>query len=97
MTNFDKLDQVRELARARAQEDFEYLCNNVLGLALPPSVCDLSQGDGGIELSPGRLIALRKAQQTWLYLQGRAERPLHLPETFEWLFGRNEQREEYAA
>lgn len=99
MTAFDRLDEVRSTARARAVEDFEFFANHVCGAQLGVEVClqvaqgveqeqDVEQVRGVFDALPQglRLHALR-AFDAWLFVLGQKDELVHSPsETFDWLF-----------
>lgn len=92
MVSFDRLDQVRTLARARAVEDFSYFVGAVLGLQqFDLQWCEdvqakvLSHGVHTV-LHEKQAVADR-ALQLWLVVLGlRTERVERPTETFSWLF-----------
>lgn len=94
LTAFDRLDEVRSAARARAVEDFEFFCSGVLGLSLPSGICtEIQQGilqgrEVRINLEPRRLeVQVERAIVAWRVVLGKSGEVVHGPsETFEWLF-----------
>lgn len=92
---FDRLAEVRDVARARAREDFEYFANYVMGAQLPAAYCvawqrKLERGEElpeSIVLSPGQLRSAENAMKAWFVLTGMDEQDFIPSETFVWLFG----------
>lgn len=95
--NLDALSEVRSAARARAQEDFEYFANSVLGLRLTQSFCSdvqkrVEAHNEEFILTPARAEA--SALNAWLVVLGRRDiSALDVQgETFCWLFGEYAKR-----
>src|SRR5678816_1212725 len=102
MTSFDRLDDVRAVARARAVESFEYFLFHVLGSRVPCGVGDIVQksvelGLQGemlfllpVQLTQREHVELRRALELWLVVIGRKQGVVlghEAPsETFAWLF-----------
>lgn len=89
--SFDQLDAVRQSARARAVEDFDFFTNGVMGLRVPHDVCSsvqraVEQGEQ-IAISCKRPQEVERALGAWLVVIGKGG-VLTAPysETFEWLF-----------
>lgn len=89
---FDRLEEVRSVARARAQEDFGFFCSRVLGLHLEDSVALAVQehvergGPLTLNLQGAYKTRLLHALEAWLVVL-RGETVDNAPsDTFEWLF-----------
>lgn len=91
ITSFDKLQEVRSVARARAVEDFAYFAGAVLGVRLPAEHCLHVQRQvelhGVFTVLPEQQKHADAALLAWLTVLGLREGPVRVQsETFEWLF-----------
>lgn len=98
MTHFDKLYEVRDVARARALEDFEYFANSVMGVNVARATCDVVQElvlKGRVssltqfDLPQHKLRSLQNAAMGWMILlHGHADMHERFAPnaTYEWLF-----------
>lgn len=91
---FDKLTEVRDVARARAREDFEYFANYVMGAQLPTEFCTAWQRnlELGTEmpeciLSPGQMRNADNVVKAWFVLLDRDVQDFTPSQTYIWLFG----------
>lgn len=91
---FERLDEVRSVARARAQEDFGFFCSRVLGyvfndelaLRAQRSVEDGSQTLIVVELEGVQRKRFMTALGLWVALLHGEQVDSAPSETFEWLF-----------
>lgn len=92
---FERLDEVRSAARARAQEDFEFFCRGVLGfevstsdaLAIQPELLKGRRFDLQRLENKRYALQLERAMIAWQVVVGLSGEIVHGPsETFEWLF-----------
>lgn len=86
-SQFDKLDELRSFARARAEEDFEYFANNVLGANYNSEFCSAVQNAVvlGTELhleDKKRVVVL----DAWKAVIEKRKVRSAPSETFKWLF-----------
>lgn len=94
--SFDRLLEVRSVARARAVEDFEFFANYVLGLSVPKELCStvqraVEQGQDVVLTGVRNPKRLENALGAWLVVTGKKtlSQGEHLTvesETFSWLF-----------
>lgn len=86
----DQLTEARSVARARAEEDFEFFVNTVLGLGWAPELCESIQralATEGPTVFQGRLPGRQEVITLWLFtVRGNVLAQSSPSETFSWLF-----------
>ena len=91
----DALSNAREVARAQAQEDFEFFAQHVCGLRTSREICVAVQN---AILSGGEISGLsfshplhKLAAEAWAGIVSKGPMVKYPSETFEWLFGEVEE------
>lgn len=87
MTTVTMLSEVRSVARAQAQEDFEFFANTVLSARLSPKLCE----DVQRRVESGEVVMLQDGRHqevldAWLCVLGLSSKSLPRSEVLSWLF-----------